>query len=120
MTNEMIIGINTVALIEAGIIGADEDIHTFARWKAMGFKVKKGEHAVARFPIWKAGKRKKKGDKNDKREERQNVRTEAVTLNEISEDVQTAEVTDNTGKKVFLFRKEACFFSTAQVEKIQK
>lgn len=30
-----------------------EAIHTFNGWKQLGFKVKKGEHAVARFTIWK-------------------------------------------------------------------
>lgn len=30
-----------------------EDIHTFNGWKARGMKVKKGEHAVAKFVIWK-------------------------------------------------------------------
>ena len=35
-----------------------EQIHTFAAWKQIGFSVKKGEKAVAAFPIWKyrAGK----------------------------------------------------------------
>lgn len=30
-----------------------EEIHTFNAWKQRGFCVKKGEHAVASFPIWK-------------------------------------------------------------------
>lgn len=30
-----------------------ESIHTFQRWKELGFMVRKGEHAVAAFPIWK-------------------------------------------------------------------
>jgi len=34
-----------------------EAIHTFAGWKALGYSVKKGEHAVAQFPIW-SGKEK--------------------------------------------------------------
>lgn len=29
-----------------------EPIHTFAEWKKAGFIVKKGQHAVAKFPIW--------------------------------------------------------------------
>lgn len=29
-----------------------EEIHTFADWKARGYFVKKGEKAVASFPIW--------------------------------------------------------------------
>lgn len=30
-----------------------EDIHTFQRWKELGFQVRKGEHAIASFSIWK-------------------------------------------------------------------
>lgn len=30
-----------------------EVIHTFAHWKELGYSVKKGEHAVAKFPVWK-------------------------------------------------------------------
>lgn len=30
-----------------------EQIHTFAAWKELGYVVKKGQKAVAKFPIWK-------------------------------------------------------------------
>lgn len=30
-----------------------EALNTFAAWKSLGFKVRKGEHAVAKFGIWK-------------------------------------------------------------------
>lgn len=30
-----------------------EEIHTFAAWKAAGFVVRKGEKAIAKFPVWK-------------------------------------------------------------------
>ena len=30
-----------------------ETIHTYNGWKALGYQVRKGEHAVAAFPIWK-------------------------------------------------------------------
>lgn len=33
--------------------GIDEEIHTFQRWKAMGFCVRKGEKSYIKFPIWK-------------------------------------------------------------------
>jgi hypothetical protein len=38
--------------------GIDEESHTFARWKKMGYKVRKGEHAAFRATIWKASERK--------------------------------------------------------------
>ena len=34
--------------------GITEDVHTFQRWKQLGFSVKKGEHAVIKIRIWKA------------------------------------------------------------------
>ena len=30
-----------------------EPIHTYNGWKDMGYQVKKGEHAIATFAIWK-------------------------------------------------------------------
>lgn len=30
-----------------------DQIHTFAVWKELGYFVKKGQKAVAKFPIWK-------------------------------------------------------------------
>lgn len=35
------------------VVKETEQIHTFAAWKEIGFSVKKGEHAVAKFPVWK-------------------------------------------------------------------
>ena len=88
MTNAMIILLESVKLMEDGKIGttgrafeienADgtkktlmepEQIHTFARWKALGFSVKKGEKAVAKFPIWKCAIKKSEDEltEEDKR-----------------------------------------------------
>lgn len=72
MTNAEIIMITKTALYDAGILKGTgrmleakdaegnpieipeiEDIHTFAAWQRLGYKVKKGEHAVAKFAIWK-------------------------------------------------------------------
>ena len=30
-----------------------EPIHTYNGWKELGYQVKKGQHAIASFPIWK-------------------------------------------------------------------
>ena len=35
------------------ILPEPEEIHTFQHWKELGYSVKKGQHAVAKFPIWK-------------------------------------------------------------------
>ena len=58
MTNAQIIAENIILLAMNGTIKPDEEIHTFQRWKALGYSVKKGEHAVAKFPIWKMGTKK--------------------------------------------------------------
>ena len=38
---------------ETQMIPEAEEIHTFQHWKELGFQVRKGEHAVAAFSIWK-------------------------------------------------------------------
>lgn len=66
MTNAEIIMKESVELMKQGVLKGQlvqladgqwleipEEIHTFAAWKERGFSVKKGEHAVAKFTIWK-------------------------------------------------------------------
>ena len=79
MTNEMIIMNQQQALAEAGILdytGREievkmpddsimvfkevEPIHTYSKWKELNFQVRKGEHAVAQFTIWKHTSKKNK------------------------------------------------------------
>jgi len=42
-----------------------EPIHTFQAWKALGYKVKRGEHAVAKLAIWKYVDKKKKEEEQE-------------------------------------------------------
>lgn len=65
-----------------------EPIHTFAAWKELGYKVKKGEHAIAKFSIWKYSSKK--------------------TENENGEEVENGRC----------WLKESHFFSQSQVEAI--
>jgi hypothetical protein len=68
MTNATIILNESLYLVEEGVlettgekfttldgreIELPEAIHTFQKWKQLGFSVKKGEKAIAKFPIWK-------------------------------------------------------------------
>ena len=72
MTNAMIIAAEQIQLQKEGIlkytgkyidvVGTDgmitkvleiQPIHTYNGWKARGYQVKKGEKAIAKFPIWK-------------------------------------------------------------------
>lgn len=43
-----------------------EIIHTFNGWKERGYKVKKGEHAVAKLGIWKYSEKKDEEDDKQK------------------------------------------------------
>ena len=33
----------------------EEEMHTFQAWLSLGYKIKKGEKAKHKFPIWKQG-----------------------------------------------------------------
>lgn len=115
MTNEEIILSNRVFLMENGVIKGTgekfvftdeqgtreievpEEIHTFNEWKKLGYIVKKGEHSVAKFPIWNISKKKSK-------------KTEAENANE-----ENGEEQEN-GR---YYKKVAFFFTLEQVEKIE-
>lgn len=115
MTNKMIILLESVKLMEEGILKptgqkvvvelADgkkeldipEPIHTYQAWKSMGYQVKKGSKAVAKFPVWKyiTGKMKEA---------------------EVNDDVDV-EKSDSKG---YCRMKTASFFTMEQVEKIKE
>lgn len=63
-----------------------EQIHTFNGWKELGYKVKRGEHSKIRFSIWKFSS--KEIEKDDGKKE----------------------------NKTSMFLKEACWFTSDQVE----
>ena len=83
MTTAEIITAHAIELKKAGIINGcgmfatindengntvdfelPEAIHTFAVWKQLGFMVKRGEHAVAKFLIWKPVSRRAADDED--------------------------------------------------------
>lgn len=88
MTNAQIILENSVFLMEQGLlkptdqiitiknedgttrqVQMPEQIHTYNAWKKLGYQVQKGEHAVAKFPIWKfkpTGKKQEEEVEDDK------------------------------------------------------
>ena len=53
MTNVMLIAIEEARLIQEGKMREDEELHTFKKWQQLGYSIKKGEKAIAKFPIWK-------------------------------------------------------------------
>ena len=114
MTNAMIILLNSVKLMEEGIIKGSgikgvtpdgkeielpEAIHTYQAWKSLGFQVKKGSKAVAQFPVWKyIGGIKKLEEK------------------EVRDDVDV----DTNENKGYCRMKTASFFTKDQVEPIEE
>jgi len=91
ITNNMIIENARANLISDGLLDPAHEIHTFQRWKALGYSVKKGEHAIAKFSIWKYGERRKKAEDGGE------------------EEIETGGC----------FMKTSAFFSTAQVEPLK-
>ena len=90
MTNNAIILGQLMLLIADNKISEEEEIHTYAHWKSLGYQVKKGQKAVAQFPIWKYTSKKK--------------------AEEVSEEEAQA--------RGYCFMKMSSFFSTKQVEPI--
>lgn len=90
MTNAAIIFNESVRLMNEGILSGTgrfvevenedgtkerlelpEEIHTFNAWRQRGFCVKKGEHAVASFSIWKYIKGKSADEQPDEEQSEQ-------------------------------------------------
>lgn len=68
-----------------------QPLHTYAKWKSLGYQVKKGEKAIAKFSIWKYTHKKPKDE----------------------EEVQQQG-------RGYCFMKMSAFFTDTQVEKIEE
>lgn len=53
MTNTEIIALAWGQLVGNGVISESEEIHTFQKWKSLGYAVKRGEKAITKLTIWK-------------------------------------------------------------------
>lgn len=53
--------------------GITEVVHTFAKWKSLGYKVKQGEHALFSTQLWKYSKRTKHNDETNEDEEKESM-----------------------------------------------
>ena len=114
MTNAMIILGESIRLMEQGVlegtgemvtvkyddghteeVEVPEPIHTYQAWKTLGYQVRKGEKAIAKFTIWKYTEKKAKED------------TPEIAVKE----------GDTINSKMFM--KMAAFFKMSQVEKIK-
>lgn len=70
-----------------------EEIHTFAKWKELGYSVKKGEKSKIKFPIWK------------------------YTVKKIEYTDRNGE--EQESEKSNMFLKFSAFFTSSQVEPIK-
>lgn len=113
MTNATIILNESFRLMKEGILSGSgryaeledgsqvelpEDIHTFNYWKSCGFSVKKGEHAIAKFPIWKHTTKKIKVP---------------------GKDIETGETVETETDSSRMFMKVSAFFKFSQVEPLK-
>lgn len=115
MTNAMIILLESIKLMEQGILeptgetltvdngdgttkelDIPEAIHTYQVWKTLGYQVKKGEKAIAQFPIWKYVKGK------------------------TQEIVEDEEVQDEVVRKGYCRMVNSSFFKASQVQEVAK
>lgn len=75
MTNAQIIMKNRETLAEMEVLkivdGMPEEILSCKEWNRRGFTVKKGEHAIAKFPIWYPNKKKYVPKQEDQEQEQQ-------------------------------------------------
>ena len=94
MTNVEIILGNMMVLVADGVISPDAEIHTYARWKSLGYQVKKGQTAIAKFPIWKYTK----GKRNMTEEEAQARGYCFMKMSAFFSDAQVERITDKEGK----------------------
>lgn len=116
MTNAQIILTESFRLMEEGILKGSgtfgetpdgqmvelpEDIHTFNGWKQLGYSVKKGEKAVAKFPIWKHTRKMMKTDTPDPEMNKANA------------------MINDQGGKTSMFMQTAAWFTASQVEPIK-
>ena len=60
--------------LEMATRGIEEEVHTFAMWKSLGYQVKKGEKALFQTMLWKMKKGKKQDDNNEEQQDDKEVK----------------------------------------------
>ena len=60
--------------LEMATRGIDEEVHTFAMWKSLGYQVKKGEKALFQTMLWKMKKGKKQDNNNEEQQDDKEVK----------------------------------------------
>ena len=60
--------------LEIATRGIEEEVHTFAMWKSLGYQVKKGEKALFQTMLWKMKKGKKQDNNNEEQQDDKEVK----------------------------------------------
>ena len=60
--------------LEMATRGIEEDVHTFAMWKSLGYQVKRGEKALFQTMLWKMKKGKKQDNNNEEQQDDKEVK----------------------------------------------
>ena len=65
-----------IILAEVLTRGITEDVHTYTKWKSLGYQVKKGEKALFQTRLWKKknSKAKKENEKTDTENENNEIK----------------------------------------------
>ena len=88
-----------IILGEVLIRNIQEEVHTFQKWKSLGYQVKKGEKALFQTNLWKMSKKKQK--ENNENETDNNDNNE-----------------NKTKKSNYFFMAKSSLFGRSQVEPI--
>ena len=67
--------------LEMATRGIEEEVHTFAMWKSLGYQVKKGEKALFQTMLWKKKKDKKQATNKNETDEQQGDNKEKEVKN---------------------------------------
>ena len=60
--------------LEMATRGIEEEVHTFAMWKSLGYQVKRGEKALFQTMLWKMKKGKKQDNDNEEQQDDKEVK----------------------------------------------
>lgn len=101
MTNIEIVSMAWAELVSNGTISESEKIHTFAKWRELGYSVKRGEKCIVKLTIWKHTSRTNKETQEE--ESRMFMKTAAFFSTSQVEKIQPvkrADPSEFVGRKV--------------------
>ena len=108
---------------EKAIRGIEEECHTFAVWKKLGYSVKKGEHAIFKTSLWKCKcKATEDGEQEEKRMFMTSAslfaRSQVENLKEVIEWHENNDTSFKVSDQVIMKRKIATY--KEELEQLEK